>query len=514
MDMHGYTCSHSSLSKRQRMTLKDYKTLTHYTYLVLVLIASCRFASSFSLGQTRCNSKLLSSYNPSDTSLYARSGPRVIIVGGGVGGLAIASRIASSLPNAEVTILEKNEEVGGRTGSFDVNVNGCGVFRHERGPSLLLLPQIYQDLFKETGMGTPEDYGLEMLPCTPAYQVVFDDGDRINVGFSAKSPLSTKQVHVSRTKMDSFEANGAAKWDEYMKICEAYLDCGLPNFIEERFDLGSFPAFLQAALGGFGKAWPLKPHSSVLDVLFSSPKMKALASFQDLYVGLEPYANTERFAGGVLSTTAPAVFGLLAAIELHPTNKKCGVFAPVGGFRAVTQAMKSLSEDLKVEIKNQTTVTKVTSEGVYTSSTDAGPGQSDFVPADFVVVNADLPYAKNTIILDSANEHEPKYDWDDDYRFSCGVIAFHWSVDVALGDLNTHNVFLSAKSEQDCKGSWRVLRGENSTGPFSSSGVPFNFYVHRASDTDPTAAPEVRHLFNLRFHCFIGRPLANSSLSF
>ena len=72
------------------------------------------------------------------------------------------------------------------------------------------------------------------------------------------------------------------------------------------------------------QSWPLKPHSDVLDNTFSSNKMKALASFQDLYVGLEPYSNNEQIGGGVLKKTAPAVFGLLAALELHPTNDKAG----------------------------------------------------------------------------------------------------------------------------------------------------------------------------------------------
>lgn len=72
------------------------------------------------------------------------------------------------------------------------------------------------------------------------------------------------------------------------------------------------------------KAWPLKPHSDVLDAIFESDKMRALASFQDLYVGLEPYRNDNQLFGGVLQSTAPAVFGLLAAIELHPTNPLAG----------------------------------------------------------------------------------------------------------------------------------------------------------------------------------------------
>ena len=62
----------------------------------------------------------------------------------------------------------------------------------------------------------------------------------------------------------------------------------------------------------------------MLDDTFVSNKMKALASFQNLYVGLEPYRNDDQIGGGVLKKTAPAVFGLLAAIELHTTNKKAG----------------------------------------------------------------------------------------------------------------------------------------------------------------------------------------------
>lgn len=152
-------------------------------------------------------------------------------------------------------------------------------------------------------------------------------------------------ISESRAKMNAFENNGAEKWDTYMGICQAYLDCGLPNFIQQQFDLRSFPSFVKAALQNFGRAWPLKPHSDVVDSIFTSNKMRTMATFQGLYVGLEPYKNFEKgmIGGGVLDTTAPAVFGLLSAIELHLTNDKAGVYAPVGGFGAVTQAMQKLA---------------------------------------------------------------------------------------------------------------------------------------------------------------------------
>jgi phytoene desaturase (3,4-didehydrolycopene-forming) len=300
-----------------------------------------------------------------------RLGPRklrVVIVGGGVGGLAVAARIASSSTSSppgnsvDITIIEKNPQIGGRCGSFwveapttitrennnnnnnsdnDDSDHVMGWYRHERGPSLLLLPHIYKQLFEETTNGKYDasHYGLDMVQCVPAYQVVFDDGDRIEVGFpdsendknggdcayAGTATIAGNRETTSRIKMDSYERDGARKWDDYLRITQAYLDCGLANFIEERLDIMSFPNFVwEGVIRDFAKAWPLKPHSDLLDSLFESTKLQALASFQDLYVGLEPYRNNDLFGGGVLRSTAPAVFGLLAAIELHPTNKKAG----------------------------------------------------------------------------------------------------------------------------------------------------------------------------------------------
>lgn len=182
------------------------------------------------------------------------SKPNVVIVGGGVGGLAVAARMASTVP-CHVTIVEKNTEVGGRCGSFDTVLPNVGTFRHERGPSLLLLPDVYRDVFRECHTGSSsEDYGLSICQCTPAYQVVFEDGDSIEIGFPRKDgeAMSTAEI-ISRERMNSYESGGAKHWDEYLKATSAFLDCGLPNFIEERLDIATLPAFLREALRDFAK---------------------------------------------------------------------------------------------------------------------------------------------------------------------------------------------------------------------------------------------------------------------
>jgi phytoene dehydrogenase-like protein len=518
-----------------------------------------------------------------------RSPIHVIVVGGGVGGLAIASRLIASASHGttkpqqqqqrqdyvpmKVTILEKNSETGGRCGSFDVRIPNPNVlatddddeamlvFRHERGPSLLLLPQMYQQLFTDVTMGTKvaQDFGLYMKQCIPAYTVIFDDGDRIHLGFPKEicdSPPnnnnnnnsdSTNHMHrlysESRTMMNQFERDGAQKWDDYMRLCRAYLECGVPNFIEERLDLKTFPNFIvEGVLRNLGQSFPLKPHRDVLDTYFSSEKMCALASFQDLYVGLQPFRSTNAIGGGVGDSTAPAVFGLLSAIELHP--EVGGVYAPIGGFRAVQESLQHLATSYcNVTIQYNCTAVRVTNHGVHYYNTtpreETEPPTLQYIKGDVIVINADLPYAEESLLQEQQQESKAtaateftaqhpeknaptvkeygterqymslpeqdeirnmKYDWNDRYQFSSGVIAFHWSVNQSLEELNTHNVFLSATNRTNAYQSWNYVR--NVTSPTSSMmtnvNEPFNFYVHRASKTDPTAAPKVSI-----YQCFV-----------
>jgi len=57
--------------------------------------------------------------------------------------------------------------------------------------------------------------------------------------------------------------------------------------------------------------------------------------------------------------------------------------------------------------------------------------------------------------------------------------------------LNTHNVFLMGADKAKAEESWGALRFNDPDAPcFQDNEFPFNFYVHRASAVDSTAAPE------------------------
>ena len=94
----------------------------------------------------------------------------VVVVGAGISGLCTAGRLMQR--GVRVTLVEQNarDAAGGRLWT-----ERLGPYRFEVGASLLLLPEVYRETFRDLGFADPFDAvvgGLERLD--PAYGVFFD----------------------------------------------------------------------------------------------------------------------------------------------------------------------------------------------------------------------------------------------------------------------------------------------------------------------------------------------------
>jgi phytoene dehydrogenase-like protein len=72
------------------------------------------------------------------------AGRRVVVVGCGLGGLAVAVRLAAR--GARVTVCERASSFGGKMNRWDV-----GGFRFDTGPSLITMPWVFADTFAAAG---------------------------------------------------------------------------------------------------------------------------------------------------------------------------------------------------------------------------------------------------------------------------------------------------------------------------------------------------------------------------
>ena len=97
---------------------------------------------------------------------------RVVVVGGGLAGLASAGRLAKL--GHEVTLLEATERLGG--GLAAIEQDG---FRWDSGASSTLLPAVLRDLFRKTGR--PLERELDLVPVTPARRHRFEDGSVLDL---------------------------------------------------------------------------------------------------------------------------------------------------------------------------------------------------------------------------------------------------------------------------------------------------------------------------------------------
>jgi phytoene desaturase (3,4-didehydrolycopene-forming) len=396
------------------------------------------------------------------TTAAALQPPHVVVVGGGVGGLATAGRLAKR--GARVTVLEKTNRLGGRVGEYSWQNH-----RWETGASLLLLPDVYRDALDAVGADQ-----LDVKRVQPAYAVWYET-------LSDRGPVILGGDRSELRRRLELEAPGGfERFEEYRATAREYLRAGWPIFIEEDISPPSLlrlvPRFLATAVSALWK-WPLFGHDAQLRRLFpDSPRLRALCSFEDLYVGLTP-------------VEAPAVFSLLAAIELDNVSENpdagrpdVGVFYPLGGFGQFPQLLADAATASGVDIRTSTAVDEVlVDEG---RATGVRTTNGETIDADAVVVNADLAAAEPKLL-----GSESRSDYANS-RYSTSSITFLWALDRRFEELQHHNVFLSEDNDDDDPflAAWDdQLPPRGASTAFPANG--FHFYLCCNSRTDATAAP-------------------------
>ena len=80
---------------------------------------------------------------------------RVVVVGGGFGGLASAARLAKL--GHDVTLAERLPRLGGAVGLLEQDG-----FTWDTGPAATLLPAVVRDLFRKSGR--PLERELDLVP--------------------------------------------------------------------------------------------------------------------------------------------------------------------------------------------------------------------------------------------------------------------------------------------------------------------------------------------------------------
>ncbi len=139
---------------------------------------------------------------------------RVVVIGAGLSGLAVATRLARL--RHDVVVCERAEGPGGQAGRYERDG-----FGFDTGPTHVHLPAGYRDLFIKTGKTSPLESVLELEPVDPAVRWQFGDGTIVDVPNATRAgtmdALSAALGPSAAEDWDRFLAIGSDLWEVFRK---------------------------------------------------------------------------------------------------------------------------------------------------------------------------------------------------------------------------------------------------------------------------------------------------------
>ncbi len=362
--------------------------------------------------------------------------PTAVVIGAGIGGIATAARLAKN--GYDVTVLEKNEQPGGRCNQIVQDGH-----RFDIGPTLFLMPEVWEETYAAIGEKMSDHMDLRRID--PTYKVHFDDGLKLELT-SDIGKMQTQLESVDKTAFTGFLGYIAEGAKHYKISLEKFVGRNFFN-IFEYFSLANLPLIFQ--LKALGK------HYTNTGRFFKDERLKAAFTFQNMYLGLSPY-------------DAPATYSLLQYTELAE-----GVWYPIGGMYKGIQTMTEIAEKLGVKFIYNAPAKKINVGKGKVESVTVEDGRE--FKADVFVGNADLPYVYDQLLPDRAEAKQL-----DNKLYTCSTIMFYWGVDKEYKQIAHHNVFLAG----NYKSSFDEIFNEHKL-PEQPS-----FYIHAPTRTDKSAAPE------------------------
>lgn len=295
----------------------------------------------------------------------------VVIIGSGFGGLGTAALLGKA--GYKVTILEKNEQIGGRASVFTEQG-----FTFDMGPSWYLMPDLFEDFFELLGEKVEDYYELRRLD--PSYQIDF-----LGTGGSVQI---TGDLETDAAYFESIEQGAGETLKRYVKRAQETYDISVNRFICKNYD--SLLDFM---------TWEVLRAAPRLS-LFSNMKRFVSKYFKDYR--LQQILMYPLVFLGASPSNAPAIYHLMSHLDFNQ-----GVFYPMGGIYKVIEALGTIAEKNGVEINVNSPVEKIlVKEGIATGvQLESG----EVIEADIVISNADMHHTEMQLLPPESRMYSNAY---------------------------------------------------------------------------------------------------------
>ena len=359
----------------------------------------------------------------------------IAIIGSGFSSLAASCYLAQA--GHRITIYEKNQTVGGRARQFKKDG-----FTFDMGPTWYWMPDVFERFFNDFGKAPSDFYELEKL--NPAYRVYFDVNNFITIGDTLEKITEAfeKEEPGSSVKLRKFMSHALDNYNIAIKD------------LVYRPGVSPLELMTTATVKKIGQFF--STISKDVRREFTNPKLISILEFPVLFLGAKP-SKTPSF----YSFMNYADFGL-------------GTFHPKKGMYSVIEGIKTLAEELGVEIRTNQNVEKIIiNEGKATALLVNG----EKINADVILSGAD--YHHTETLLDKKYRQYSEDYWKNK-TFAPSALLFYVGFDKKIENVDHHTLFFDVDFEK------------HSQEIYDSPQWPDEplFYASFPSKTDENVSPE------------------------
>ena len=359
----------------------------------------------------------------------------VVVIGSGFSSIASACYMVKA--GYSVTVLEKNEQIGGRASMLEIDG-----FKFDMGPSWYWMPDIFERFFADFGKKVSDYYQLEKL--SPGYRVYFGKDDYIDIADEPEKIIET---------FERIEPGSGKHLRKFMEDSRKNYEIAMQDLVynpgKSILELMSFETAKRVNLF-------VQNISQTVRKNIKNPKLRSILEFPVLFLGAKP-------------NDTPAFYNFMNHADFG-----LGTWYPKGGFNAVALGMAKLAKELGVEFLVNETVIKIENKGEYVTNVITENG---IFSADIVISGADYAYTEKLLNPDLKN-------YSDEYWkkkvFAPSSFLYYVAFDRKVEKLLHHNLFFDTDFEK------------HAVEIYDEPQLPKKplFYANFSSITEPELAPE------------------------
>ncbi len=363
--------------------------------------------------------------------------PSIIIIGSGISGLAAASILAKA--GARVTVLERNDQVGGRARTWAKDG-----FTFDMGPSFYWMPDVFDRFFARFGTTAMALYDLRRLD--PSYKVIFEKNDEweLPAGRAAVAAIFEKEEPGAAKALEAFLNEATVKYTIGMQDIVYTPSLSWSEYIRPQLLAGLMRTSVLSSLRKH-----VRKH-------FKSDRIRQVMEFPVLFLGATP-------------ATTPALYSLMNHADID-----LGTWYPMGGMGKVMDAMLHLARTQGAEVRTNEAVTRIQVTNGKTTGVVTANG---VIAADMVLATADYHHVEQDL-LDPEHRSYSTGFWKK-RTMAPSTLLFYIGLDRKLPGAEHHTLFFDESLDDHGEDIYRHKRWPKK---------PL-FYLSCTSVTDASTAP-------------------------